>query len=194
MAIGGWLPTAGPTGAIETSLSPWFSTVLTSANAPWAWWRGEAFRAITALELLASIVAIIAFDTVAPEGHEAAGTVTMTGLTDSRVAAAVVGKGSTSSFPLCLLAMELSSQMESRGLHLDLQWVPRTANEEADRLSNLCFVGFSPERRIDVSPECLPLQVLPLTDPARPLMEAPRLVQTVRSTAKRRKLRDAQPW
>ena len=140
-------------------------------------------------------MAIIAFDALAPAGHEAAGTVTMTGLTDSRVAAAIVGKGSTSSFPLCLLAMELSAQMEGRGLHLDLQWVPRTANEEADRLSNLCFVGFSPEQRIDVKPEDLPLHVLPLTEPARPLLEAPRLAQAARTTGpKRRKLREAQPW
>ena len=64
-------------------------------------------------------------------------------------------------FPLCLLAMEASAQMEARGLVLDLEWVPREASKEADALSNMVFAGFSADRRIALDVAKVPFLVLP---------------------------------
>ena len=85
----------------------------------------------------------------------------MTGLTDSTVAASVVGRGATTSYPLCLLAMECSAQLEARGVDLSLEWVPRETNAEADALSNLVLGGFDSALRVDLDPARLPFLVLP---------------------------------
>ena len=44
--------------------------------------------------------------------------------------------------------MELAAQMRVRDLSLQLQWAPRTVNEEADALTNGNFSGFTPELRV----------------------------------------------
>ena len=103
----------------------------------------------------------MAFSIAAPEGDVAKGAVQVTGFTDSMVAALVVGRGATSSFPLCLLAMEASAQMEARGVTLELNWVPREANEEADALSNFVFGGFRDENRVAMDMTNLPFLVMP---------------------------------
>ena len=64
------------------------------------------------------------------------------------VSTAVVARGLTTSYPQCLIAMELASQLEKKGIHLDLEWSPREFNEEADALSNMNTAGFSPELRV----------------------------------------------
>ena len=90
------------------------------------------------------------------------GSVQVTGLTDSMVATMVLGRDMTSSFPLCLCAMEAAAQLEARGLVLSLDWIPREQNQEADALSNLCFDGFAPGHRIQIDVANLPFLVLPL--------------------------------
>ena len=74
-----------------------------------------------------------------------AGTVSVTGFTDSQVSAA---RGLTTAFPLCCVAMELSAQLEARGAELLLEWIPRGSNQEADRLADGHWDGFSPELRV----------------------------------------------
>ena len=54
----------------------------------------------------------------------------------------VLGRMLTTSYPLCLIAMEAAAQMERRRLDLALNWIPRECNEEADALSNLRFGDF----------------------------------------------------
>ena len=44
--------------------------------------------------------------------------------------------------------MELSAQLEARGAELDLQWIPRDSNAEADRLADGDYDGFSPANRV----------------------------------------------
>ena len=51
--------------------------------------------------------------------------------------------------------------MRDRNLHLDLDWVPRDQNTEADALTNGDFTGFSPELRVKVDVASLPFKVLP---------------------------------
>ena len=70
------------------------------------------------------------------------------GFTDSLVSASVVTRGLTTSFPLCAVAMELSAQIEARGVELLLEWVPRQVNAEADRLADGDFQGLAPEMRV----------------------------------------------
>ena len=101
------VPTMEEAGIKGYEVSPWFAVTLSQSTAPWAFWRGEPFRSITALEVMASLVAMCVFQTAAPPQAEVRGIVQMTGLTDSKVAAAVIGKGATTSWPLCLLSMEL---------------------------------------------------------------------------------------
>lgn len=150
VAIGGWAPERAADGSIDKWASRWFATTLTAQNAPWAFCKGEAFRVVSALELLATIVALIAFAPAAPEGAHHRGLIAVTGQTDSMVASLVLGRSLTTSYPLCLVAMEAAAQLECRRLDLSLEWIPRTENEEADALSNLQFAGFDPARRIDV--------------------------------------------
>ena len=77
-----------------------------------------------------------------------AGSVTVTGFTDSQVSASVVTRGLTTSFPPCAVAMELAAQLEARNAELLLEWVPREVNAEADRLAGGRTAGFDPELRV----------------------------------------------
>ena len=55
----------------------------------------------------------------------------------------------TTKFPLCLVAMELASQLTVRHLDLCLAWRCRETNEEADALTNEVFDAFDPALRLD---------------------------------------------
>ena len=127
---------------------------------PLVFFKGEPYRVVASLELLASIVSMMVF---APSQQEIEPMqiLCITGQTDSLVSSMVLGKGMTTSYPLNLLAMEAAAQMEDRGIELILNWVPRELNEEADDLSNLRFGSFHKDRRIPVDVGSLPLKVLP---------------------------------
>ena len=90
-----------------------------------------------------------------------AGTVAATGLTDSQVSASVITRGLTTSYPLCTVSMELATQLEARNAQLFLEWVPREANAEADRLADGVVKGFSPELRVKASLSQIRSLVLP---------------------------------
>ena len=99
--------------------------------------------------------------------------------------------------------MELATVLESLNLHLDLNWVPRELNEEADRLSKGVHDGFTPSNRVQLSPEDVKWERLnqlmtlgeTFYDENQRLREHNR--GALVSTAKRRrgnKLRDREPW
>ena len=48
---------------------------------------------------------------------------------------------------MCCVAMELVAQLESREAELDLAWIPRGSNAEADRLTDGDCTGFRAENR-----------------------------------------------
>ncbi len=56
--------------------------------------------------------------------------------------------------------MELAARLESSRLQLDLDWVPRELNREADDLSNSIFDKFTPELRVPVDLSLVQRQVL----------------------------------
>eukprot|EP00971_Amphidinium_carterae_P138427 2742957-Amphidinium_carterae.1 len=67
----------------------------------------------------------------------------------------------TTKFPAFLVLIELADKLEELGLDLNLHWVPRDQNIEADALTNGVFYGFDPDKRIHIDPGRLPLRVLP---------------------------------
>lgn len=196
ISLGGWEPAYGPDGSISLNASRWFATRLTPAAAPWAFDRnGKPLKVISALELLATVVSLIVFSPPARDGAAERSAVEVTAHTDSQVASAVIGESFTSSFPLCLIAMEAAAQMESRGLHLKLSWIPRDANREADALTNFKFAGFSEEKGIQFDIADLPFLVLSEFQAA--FMDEPRQPAAIARPGrvkKRRKLRETEPW
>ena len=205
VAIGGWAPCRDQDGQIDLAASPWFAVALTEQSAPWAFHRGEPYKAIAALELLATVVALLVFTPSEPAGNCGRGTIVVTGQTDSQVASQVLGRAMTTSYPLCLIAMEAAAQMEARRLDLELEWVPRTHNVEADALSNLEFAGFDVSLRREVDLTSISFLVLPTLQAAaahfyngagtgQPTGQARGRKRRVGSSASAAPLKIRQPW
>ena len=110
------------------------------------------------------------------------------------------------SFPLCVVQMELAAQLEIRSAHLELRWVPRTHNQEADDLTNEACEQFAPELQVAVNLDNIPFRVIPRMMEAgekfylevleakkasagRVIAEPPRNRNT-----RRRSLRESDPW
>ena len=51
----------------------------------------------------------------------------------------VVSRLLTTKFPLACFLMELALQLQSREADLELFWLPRLQNVEADALTNQCY-------------------------------------------------------
>ena len=81
--------------------------------------------------------------------------------TDNQANAAAVEKMMSSKFPLNAVLCELAVEAHLLGLPLQVGWIPREQNVEADALSNLVFAGFRPELRIQADLTDLSWHVLP---------------------------------
>ncbi len=121
---------------------------LTRETAPWAFHRGQPFRAIAALEALAALIGYMALSD--PNEANLDSVALVPGFTDNRGNQYALTRLQTTKYPLILLMMELSCQLERRSQRLALQWAPREVNAEADRLANGNFVGFNPLLRIPI--------------------------------------------
>eukprot|EP00435_Cladocopium_sp_Y103_P032404 s306_g8.t1 len=144
IVIGGW--------EVLTSQSAdrgrWFSIHLNRRNAPWAYMKGEPFRNIATLELTAVLVAVILFgDRLVDNGCK--NTLTLSASTDNLGNTHVLQHFMSCKFPLSIVVMELAMQLKKINLELDLGWVPRNQNIEADALTNSDFTGFCPSKRIE---------------------------------------------
>ena len=107
---------------------------------------------------------------------------TISGLTDNQGNPYVIDKMMTTTFPLSVILMELSVQLEAAGLCLDLRWVPREQNVEADALTNEEFGDFSEQNRIEVTMEDLDFKVIPVL-----MKEAAKLDKEIMVTKEDRK-------
>ena len=71
-------------------------------------------------------------------------TFTLSGSADNKGNSHAITKMMTTKFPLCAILMELAAQMQDKELNLQLHWVPRDQNTEADELSNFNASRFDP--------------------------------------------------
>ena len=146
VVLGGWLSLNG----LPTEEAPWYSVTLSRRTAPWAYARGEPFRAIAALELMASLLCLKLLVPLARDrGLEVpGGSLRLCGATDNKGNRHILDKHMTSKFPAVVVLMEIAAEEEAQDLVLDLHWVPRNQNEEADALTNHDFGDFRPQNRI----------------------------------------------
>ena len=143
------------------------------------------------MELLAVLVAVMVFKdervsaTPALESEKGSGIhgrMTLSGFTDNQGNPFVLDKMMTTAFPLSVILMELAVQLDLARLCLELGWVPREQNVEADALTNEEFEGFSEKNRIEVKMEELDFRVIPHL-----MEEAARLDKEIMATKEERK-------
>ena len=200
VVVGGW--------ELAHSDSPlgcrWFSIRLNKHDIPWAYSRGDPFKAIAALELLGTLLCIMAFQP--QEAHPTGWRIAFTASGDNRSTGFALDKLSSTKFPLYLVLMELSEQLRIRNLLLSIAWRPRDENEEADALTNEVFGNFCPERRVHFTWGQLEFLVLPrLTKAAADLFHLVKeAIDRARLEAledkqssklgKKRPLKETDPW
>ena len=97
---------------------------------------------------------------------------------------------------------EMAAQLLARQAELDLQWILRNQNDEADGLTNEDFSQFDPSRKIMVEIERLKFLILPkmtkaadkLYSEAKRNKEAAKSRALQRSPTKLRPLKDRDLW
>ena len=199
VAVGGWETLNG----VRPSEARWYAVELSRKNAAWAFSKGEPFKTVAALELFATLLSIMAFAEEWPK--DADGVVAVSGMTDNVGNPSVLSKLMTSKFPLLVVLAELSAQLHGRGLDMNLEWIPREQNSEADALSNLRFEGFRGERRVELDVEKLEWKILPeMMVAAEGLYGEIKVHKEERTASKRRnldqvrkpgkKLKERDPW
>ena len=118
------------------------------------------------------------------------------------MSANVLTRGITTKFPLVCVLMEMSAQLEQKRARLDLDWVPRELNQEADDLSNLRLDGFSPDLCMASRPSDIRFLVLDglvaeaakFYSMASKRSAATSLPYPRQPEARRMKLREREPW
>ena len=141
------------------------------------------------MELMGVLLAIMLFGPGAT-WSKMGGRVTLTAYTDNAGNSHVLRKFASSKFPLSILVMELACQLDRLDMELELGWVPRLQNTEADDLTNGRYDEFDPTRRITVDLERLDFMVVSeLMEQAGELDHELRLHKTSRE-AKLDKLRE----
>ena len=156
VAVGGWLCK----DSTPPASAQWFAVELNKKNAPWIFHKGEPFRLIASLELLATLLCLLVFDIRKEDPDETSKVTLGGGSTDNMGNMYLIRKLMTTKYPLNVYLMEIAAQAEMRKLDLELSWVPRDQNTEADELSNLDFRNFDPSKRILVDLEKIPSLVL----------------------------------
>eukprot|EP00438_Fugacium_kawagutii_P008249 Skav226268 [mRNA] locus=scaffold2708:264535:265680:- [translate_table: standard] len=155
VVIGGW-ETIDEAGTMKAR---WFSIRLTRRNAPWVFAKGEPFRNIASLELMAVLMTVIVFGK-RWEGLVQKGEILLTASTDNLGNTHVLRRFMSCKYPLSIVVMELALQLKEKGVELDLRWLPRRQNTEADALTNQEFGGFDNRLRIHVDLEKVEFLIL----------------------------------
>ena len=197
ISIGGW----EVYGGVTTKEARWFSVKVTRKSFPWLYAKGEPFRTIAASELLAVTIAVIVFG---PEARWAGadGRLSITGFTDNSSNAFLVDEFLSTKFPSSLVLMELVYQLYALKASLQLHWIPREQNEDADDLSKGKTDNFSPEKRMEVDFEKIQLKVIPamaevaekLDDEIRMRKISKEKAEPSTKTPAEEKMRLKQPW
>ncbi|CAJ1331623.1 unnamed protein product, partial [Effrenium voratum] len=156
VVVGGWESFGGR----ATAEARWFSLKLTRKTAPWAYVKGEPFRVIASLKLIATTIAVCIFGP-GSQWRDSVGELVVQGFTDSLVNTHVIDHYMSTAFPLSVVLMELAVQLGELGTTLQLGWTPREQNEEADTLTNLDFTLFNPDLRVRLELDELGFKVIP---------------------------------
>ena len=157
VVLGGW----ECRGNSSTTESRWFSITLTIDEVPWLFNKGHGSRTIAASELLATLLAVHLFVPLPSEPPlPTSGTILAQGLTDNQSNMYVVAKLMTTTYPLAAVLMQLTCMLSQRNLWLNLGWVRRTLNVEADALTNSDFSLFNPDKRMEIIWKDVPLEVM----------------------------------
>ena len=160
---------------------PWFSIDVDETLAPWLKVRSSPKRVIAALELLATIIAIKLW------GHQIGkrSRAKMKAFTDNRGNAFALVRGMSTKFPLTVLLMELAEELRVEDRRMDLEWVRRDSNIEADELSNGNWSRFDPSRRAVFDPRIHKWKVLEkMQRKSQELYEELKKMKQEKSTAK----------
>ena len=131
--IGGYTTHTAKGERIAHKDAAWFMLELNRKTAPWAYDRGEPFRAIASLGLLG---------------------------TDNLGNRFALAKLLTTKWPLSAFLAELACQLESRSLLLEMHWVPRAQNSEADAITNGDVQWLCKDNEIKIDLEKLPFEML----------------------------------
>ena len=157
VVLGGW----EVAGSTPPGKARWFSTTLRQEDAFWLFERGHASRTIASSELLATLIAVFLFIPLpTPEAAVSRGLMKCSAGTDNKGNMFVVNKMLTTKLPLSAVLMQLAVALAARNLWLDVAWIPRESNVEADSLTNDDFSAFDPALRIPVIWEELPTEVM----------------------------------
>ena len=155
IVVGGWESYRGT----PTRLARWFSVSLSRRTAPWAYLKGEPFRSISSLELIAVLLAVMLFAPEAP-WRSSRGMVRIPAITDNLGNTYTLVRFMSCKFPLSVVVMELACQMDKHQVELDLGWASRAQNQEADDLTNSKFDDFDEKLRIHVEFEELEFMIM----------------------------------
>jgi len=121
-------------------------------NHPWVFYKGEPKRVIAALELWVTLVAFMLFNKPRTGADQERISVLLPASTDNKGIGHMLDKLMTTAFPSCAVLMELAVQLHKSGCILDLAWLPREENVEADELSNGDTHRFAAEMEIKIDP------------------------------------------
>lgn len=137
---------------------PWFSEQVGEDWAPWAFSKKDPKRTIAALELLATLIAIRLW--IPERQTNFKGTCRAHGMTDNQSNTYAVSRRMSTKFPSTLLLMEMSEELEGKKCELDLEWVRRDDNQDADALTNQEYGAFDANLRVRVDGPGLQWRVL----------------------------------
>ena len=133
----------------------------TAEQAPWILEKGHASKTIASTELLSTLLAVHLFVPVPEVPVDATtGVICCQGLTDNQSNHYVISKLMTTAFPSAAVLVQLTCMLSFRNLWLDLTWIPRLQNVEADALTNGDYSAFSMCNRVEVGWEQVPLEVM----------------------------------
>jgi hypothetical protein len=166
VTVGGY-QTGDPYGkTIDHKDAKWFLLTLNKKNAPWAFAKGEPFRAISSLELLGSLLGVMLLlggegGQESPQGGTlSVGRLSVGGLTDNAGNRFAVARLLSTKWPLVAFVAELSAQLEAQDLLFEMSWVPREQNTEADAITNGDTGWLNPSHKLATDMSKLPFLIL----------------------------------
>ena len=117
---------------------------------------------IASIELLGTLLGVmLLLEPSEKEDLEQGAAVSVGGLTDNIGNRFAVARLLTTKWPLAAFVAELATQLELKLVLLQLSWVPREQNAEADAITNGVTEWLSRENRVEVDWSNFPFAILP---------------------------------